>query len=234
MATFWVLNNKLGSGVTDFEYSMFQGAYERDGEFPLDGRPRTVQWKLEHPLKLYRNACRMPQLFNPFAGLVVSDRVRAELGKLPNTHYSRAEFAVLFWRGWEPGVSREEDEDKDLYDEWEKHGMEEWLPVYKKLPHRPDLVAQVGPYWEIVYPQYRLIADKYSGGTRIKVVHPSESDDPDESWFSEEVRISDPLLRDHPFLRTKAGTIIRADVYERLAPYVNLRYFASVRMDVAG
>lgn len=231
MASFWVLNHNLGSDhPTDFEQAMFNGAYEHRGMDSADKRVRTVDFWLDHPLRLYRNAYRIPHLFDPFARLVVSDRVRAGLGELPNIHYSQVEFAVLFWREWEEGVKRAEDE--ELFEEWALHGMEEWLPVFRKLPHRPDLVPQVGPYWEIVCPQYQHVAPGYALGRRIMLVHPSRSSNPAGSWFSEQVHISDRLLRDHPFLRTKAGTMIRDDVYDRLAPYVNLRYFASIRMDV--
>ena len=220
----WVVNSEL---VYPFEEAMFHGAAERGGADSQLSMGLPAKALLASPLALYRNAFRMPDVFRPRGTFVVSDRVRRLLGHVQNVHFSPVTFARLFELEWRRGERSER-----LLNRWMELGHDSWLPVFREMEHRPDLVQRVGPYCEVLAALQVDVAPNYSGLKQVSVGHPSLPRIPILSSLTSELGLSEQMLEDYPILNVGVGLLIRDDLFQRLRPHLDPEFMAAEPQDL--
>jgi hypothetical protein len=202
------------------DWVMFHGMAERGGKraSQFGDKVKPLDTVAKHPPVLYRNAYRMPAIFDPIGAIVVSAAVRDLLAELDYVRWSPVQYGCLFHVPWEPRK-----EQPALTAVWAELGHDD-LRFCKAQTHRPDLVDQVGVYWDAVIPWAENVGHRHF---RVAVPRVSGVGDPQVM-----VPLSPDLLDRYPLLQSDAGLLLRDDWFRRLSASFDFRFFNTARFRI--
>lgn len=201
-----------------FHCCMFHGEAERKGYIRSSSKTHFLGDDLSDPLLITRNGRRVPDIFEPdWAGLVVSEKVKNALAKLPNVAFSKVVFKKLIDFPYEAG-------DFSYYDQPRfRRNPRRWDPekLLKRLPAKPELEAAIGSYYELVIAKHWEVAKTHPGLVQFyyetrKLVTPE----------THEIGLTPSLLANYPILRVEEGIMFSAKAFEVVSPFFDWDYFA--------
>lgn len=198
--------------IYEFHYLMFHGL-SRQLDATGEESIHRFGGDLSVPARLKSNAYNIPDISIRSTNLIVSDRVREAIGQRPNVSFCRVIFEKMIHYPYRPG-------DFSYYNTPEfLRNPNKYDPksLFDRLPHRPDLVAAVGPYWEVVVPVLSSVAGSYKPTFQLRC-EPSDIDG------EIELDLSADLLKDYCMFWCECN-FFDSSIYEAIRSYVNLDYF---------
>jgi len=200
-----MVEKRLMGSFTPFARAMFHGKAWRPGaEYPLlEHRPGDDPL---YCLSVTKNVFAEAPVFQPNLAWIIASRIRARLEGVPFIEFLQVRFEKLFSAPYAPEYNP-------------LPGAEDDSEYFDLFANEVALIDGYGEWFEVIVPMLRVSS---SDGVEVAVSRELSSK---PLVF----RVSPQVLSETPVFWFKE-LFLRGDVFERLSPLLNRRYFATTRV----
>lgn len=211
--------------VSIYHASVFNGVFHYVGRGQPGWRPPATTNSNREPAHISRSGRYVPPVFgDAIFDLVISATVRKRLAGLPNVEFNPVVFERLVdvpmpalgdftWANQDFDTSAPDFESRQVNPDYE----------ITTLPDVPEFHRTIGPYYSLLTPNLYEVEQHYDDVIEVTPQwgnYHESSDEPDP------VKLSEKLLGQSPIIRSRGAFAFREDAFERIAPFLDLDYYA--------
>ncbi len=213
MATLFAIDKRTfygGTSIRDFHAAMFHGYAQRGGQSTLLKRGPDFRDNVIEPLELTKNIFQLAGVIQPAIWLVVKHHLKERLENLPSLKFVQVIFKKLIDYAFY-------ENDFSVY---RNPGFTSSESFINLLPSRPDLLATIDDYYEVISPHWADIVDQFNDTTEISVPMPLSVDS-----TPLRANVSTRMFDTFPMLWHDHAILLSSDAYEILRPEIQQPYF---------